>query len=244
MTDDHRAATSAATPQPGFFDTPARPVVPKRSRRPGGGKASPSTPAKRLADDGLVASQHRRRSSRSPRTSASSCSTWKRSAAPKRSADGCAPTVWDWPSRWCSIAAPGEFTCYHEADVEKLLLDLVMADRGRRFQHRSLRPAGPRGLRLVGPGEDPHARSARRHPRTTRLPDLAEPPRAREPRHVQVGRRPAVARLVARRPHRSDRGLLPPRRRRDARLFELGKEQGYLLYRDVEDRPVRLPVRW
>jgi len=136
------------------------------------------------------------------------------------------------------------YRTYHEADVDKLLLDLVMADRVvgfniERFDLVVLRPYTEWDLgriRCVDLLADLHRRLGFR----PSLAHLAE---------VNLGEAKAGDGLQSLRWWKEGRiDLIERYCRKDVeitrRLYDLGRERGHLLYRDHAGRAVRVPVRW
>jgi len=138
----------------------------------------------------------------------------------------------------------GVYRTYYEADVQRLLLDLVMADRviGFNIDRFDL-------VVLSGYTEQDLSR--------IRTMDMLSAI------HRQLGFRLSLNHLTAENlgESKSADGLQSLRWWKDGRidliesycrkdvevtrrLFELGRERGYLLYRDHSDRRVRVPVAW
>jgi DEAD/DEAH box helicase domain-containing protein len=134
--------------------------------------------------------------------------------------------------------------CYREAEAERLLLDLLSADlvvgfNVDRFDLRVLAPYAPAGLGRVRTldllariHETLGFRIALGHlgRETLGVPKTADGLQSLE--WVREGRLDLVESYC-----RADVELT-------ARLFAHGRREGYLLYRDYEDRRVRVPVSW
>ena len=139
----------------------------------------------------------------------------------------------------------GAYRTYFEADVDRLLLDLVMADRvvGFNIDRFDLAVLSAytewdlgriRTLDLLAEIHAP-----------ARLPALAGPPVRGQSRRVE-GRATGCRACAWWKEGRID--LIEQYCRKDVdltrRLYELGRQQGYLLYRDHSQRVVRVPVDW
>jgi DEAD/DEAH box helicase domain-containing protein len=136
------------------------------------------------------------------------------------------------------------YRTYYEADVEQLLLDLVTAERvvGFNIDRFDLQVLSGytdwdlgriRTLDMLG---ELHRRLGFR----ISLEHLSE---------TNLGEGKAGSGLQSLRWWKEGRlDLIEQYCRKDVevtrRLFELGREQGYLLYRDHEERKVRVPVQW
>ncbi len=136
------------------------------------------------------------------------------------------------------------YRTYHEADVDKLLLDLVMADRVvgfniERFDLVVLRPYTEwdlRRIRSVDLLAEIHGRLGFR----PSLGHLAE---------MNLGESKSADGLQSLRWWKEGRiDLIERYCRKDVemtrRLYDLGRERGHLLYRDYAGCAVRVPVRW
>lgn len=140
--------------------------------------------------------------------------------------------------------AAGTFRTYREADVDRLLLDLVMADcvigfNIDRFDLAVLSGYTPWDLgriRTLDMLSEIHRRIGFR----VSLGHLAE---------VNLGESKSADGLQSLQWWKEGRvDLIEEYCRRDVevtrRLFQLGRERGYLLYRDRSGRSIRIPVRW
>ncbi len=138
----------------------------------------------------------------------------------------------------------GEYRTYREADVHRLLLDLVMADCVIGFNIDRFDLAVLSGytewdlgrVRTLDLLSEIHRRLGFR----LSLGHLAE---------VNLGESKAADGLQSLRWWKEGRvDLIEEYCRKDVevthRLFDLGRERGYLLYRDRDGRDVRVPVRW
>jgi DEAD/DEAH box helicase domain-containing protein len=140
--------------------------------------------------------------------------------------------------------ARGTYRSYREADVHRLLLDLVMADLVVGFNIDRFDLGVLSGytdwdlgrIRTCDLLREIHGRLGFR----ISLGHLAE---------VNLGQaKPEDGEQSLRWWKEGRVDLIERYCRRDVditrRLFELGRQQGYLLYRDREDRALRVPVRW
>lgn len=140
--------------------------------------------------------------------------------------------------------ARDRYTAYREEDVDRLLLDLVMADRvvGFNIDRFDLRVLSAytdqdlRRIRTLDMLQDVHARLGFR----LSLQHLAE---------INLGESKSADGLQSLQWWREGRiDLIESYCRKDVevtwRLFKHGADQGYLLYRDRGDRTLRLPVDW
>ena len=136
------------------------------------------------------------------------------------------------------------YLTYYEADVHRLLLDLVMADRVVGFNIDRFDLAVLSAYTDWDLGKirtlDLLAQIHRQLGFRISLGHLSE---------VNLGQAKAGDGLQSLRWWKEGRlDLIEQYCRQDVgltrRLYELGRERGYLLYRDNEDRRVRVPVRW
>jgi DEAD/DEAH box helicase domain-containing protein len=137
-----------------------------------------------------------------------------------------------------------EFRTYHEKDVDRLLLDLVMADRVigyniDRFDLQVLKPYTPWDLTRIRTF-DMLADIYRKLGFRLRLADLAE---------ATLGIGKIADGLQALRWWKEGRlDLIEQYCRRDVEVtrdvHRFGRANGYVLYRDRDGKPLRLPVDW
>jgi len=115
------------------------------------------------------------------------------------------------------------YRTYYETDVDRLLLDLVMAGGTRgRIQCRPIRPGGAQWVHRVGSEPDPHVGHARRDPPASRVQAVASAPVRGEPRRIEERKRTAEPAVVEGRAARPDRELLPQGCGSDAQVVRSG----------------------
>ncbi len=141
-------------------------------------------------------------------------------------------------------AARGCYRTYYEADVHRLLLDLVMADRVVGFNIERFDLEVLSGYTDWNLGRirtcDLLERIHRKTGMRVSLNHLAE---------VNLGESKAGNGIQSLRWWKQGRlDLIEQYCRKDVevtrRLYELGRERGYLLYRDREERTLRIPADW